>query len=129
MKNLVKISVILIMFMTVFSCSKSDVNLQESIATLSSISPESGKKGTTVTINGTNFGTNQNSVSVFFNDKPALVQSITDTEITAIVPIGALTGFVKVIVDGTELTGPEFTYVFPRLPPQNVAMLNPHAHK
>ena len=115
MRNLLKISTILIMTITVFSCSKEDEVITPDpiqVATLSSISPKSGKKGTTVTINGTNFGTNQNSVSVFFNDKPALVQSVTDTEITVIVPIGALTGFIKVIVDGTELTGPEFTYVF-----------------
>ncbi len=112
MKNLVKISVILIMVISIFSCSKEDEDIQEPIATLNSISPESGKKGTVVTINGTNFGTNQNTVSVFFNDKPAFIQSVIDTEITATVPQGALTGFIKIIVDNIELTGPEFTYVF-----------------
>ena len=114
MKNLLNISILFIMAVAVYSCGNSDADIQEPIpmAKLNSISPESGKKGTVVTINGTNFGTNQNTVSVFFNDKPAQIQSITNTEILAIVPSGALTGLIKVIVDNTELTGPEFTYVF-----------------
>ncbi|MGB5436059.1 MAG: IPT/TIG domain-containing protein [Maribacter sp.] len=79
---------------------------------ISSFTPESGPKGTEVTINGEDFGTDQNLVSVFFNDKPALIKSVSDTEIIAIVPSGAQTGLVKAIVDGFQLSGAEFTYVF-----------------
>ena len=109
MRNLLTTSLILILGITIFSCSKDDLVTSKTI--LNSISPESGKKGTVVSINGTNFGTNQDALSVSFNDKPALIQSVTDTVITAIVPSGALTGLVKVIVAGIELTGPEFSYV------------------
>ena len=79
---------------------------------ISSFAPESGPKGTEVTINGEDFGTDQNLVSIFFNDKPALIKSVSDTEIIAIVPSGAQTGLVKAIVDGVQITGAEFTYVF-----------------
>lgn len=80
-------------------------------ATLSNIVPTSGPKTTMVNINGSNFGTNIDNIRVSFNSVEALVQSVTDTRITCIVPARAYTGLVKVIVDGTELIGPEFEYL------------------
>lgn len=79
---------------------------------ISAIEPANGPKGTIVTINGTDFGTDKSLVSVFFNNKPALIQSLIDTEIKAIVPTGASTGSVKILVDDEELIGPEFRYDF-----------------
>jgi len=93
-----------------FSCHKSD-SPAPLPASLSSISPTSGPKTTVVTINGANFGTSLPAVQVFFNNVEATVQAVTDTQITAIVPARAYTGLVKVVVNGTELTGPEFTYL------------------
>ncbi|WP_273567983.1 IPT/TIG domain-containing protein [Maribacter halichondriae] len=115
-------SVVLITLLTL-GCHKDDgpeivVPIEENLPTpnpvpmLNSISPESGPKNTTVTIKGIDFGTDKAKVKVFFNDVKAMVESVTETEIKTKVPSLALTGPVKVMVDGKELTGPDFTYEF-----------------
>ncbi len=114
MKTFFKVITFLIILFPILSCSEdesTDQNLTP-ITSLSNVSPLNGPKGTEVTINGSNFGTNLNAISVFFNNIRASIQSFSDTEIKAIVPDGALTGFITIIVDGEELTGPEFTYEF-----------------
>ncbi|MGB5648181.1 MAG: IPT/TIG domain-containing protein [Muriicola sp.] len=78
---------------------------------IASISPESGIKESEVTINGNSFGTNIASVEVYFNGKEAEVLSVNDTQINVKVPVKAFTGLVKVIINGTELIGPIFTYI------------------
>ena len=83
--------------------------------TLSSVNPESGPKATQVTFTGSAFGTDTSKVQVYFNDIEAVVHSVTDTQVVAVVPDNATTGVVKIIVDGTELTGPEFTLLTPSL--------------
>ena len=115
MRNFLKVTMLLMITIATFSCSETDESPTPDpipTASLSNVSPINGPKGTVVTINGQNFGTNQNLVTVFFNDSPSLIQSVNDTEIKVIVPVGALTGLVRVVVDGKELIGPEFTYVF-----------------
>ncbi|WP_423999399.1 IPT/TIG domain-containing protein [Maribacter sp. IgM3_T14_3] len=82
---------------------------------MSSISPDSGKKLTVATISGTNFGTDVSKVKVFFNTTEASVQSVTNTQIKTIVPENGSSGPVKVIINGTSVTGPEFTYLTPTL--------------
>lgn len=98
----------------IFSCS-SDNEARPAPAvpkaTLSGISPNSGPKATLVTISGTQFGTNIDNISVFFNNVQATVQAVTDTEITTTVPTKAFSGLVKIMVNGTELIGPEFEYI------------------
>jgi len=72
--------------------------------TVGSLSPTAGVEGTWVTITGTNFGTVQgggNTVS--FGSVPAGAStSWSDTQITAIVPSGAATGPVSVVVNGLQ---------------------------
>jgi len=80
------------------------------LPTLTSINPTNGPKATLVSISGGNFGTDTSKVKVFFNEQEATLETVTDTTITSMVPVGAGTGVVKVIVDGHELTGPEFEY-------------------
>ncbi|SDM22574.1 IPT/TIG domain-containing protein [Kriegella aquimaris] len=101
-----------------FACSKDEEEpktqpIQK--ATLSSISPDQGIKDTEVTINGTNFGTDKTKVKVLFNTTEAVIQSVTNTQIKTIVPENGSTGAVKVIVNGTSVTGPEFTFLAPTL--------------
>ena len=101
--------------MTFFmACKKSDDSpkIEEPIAnpTLSSISPSNGSKTTPVTFNGSDFGSDASEVTVFFNDVEAVVQSVADDKIVALVPARAFTGAVKVVIDGTTLNGPLFTY-------------------
>src|SRR5690606_32792922 len=53
---------------------------------IASLVPMEGKPGNLLTIAGENFGTNKAIVSVLFNETPAIIVSLKDTEITAIVP-------------------------------------------
>lgn len=78
--------------------------------TVTAISPSSGPKNTAVTITGTNFGINASVVKVFFNGVQGTIQNISDVQITAIVPAGALTGAVKVEKNSVQVNGPTFTY-------------------
>jgi hypothetical protein len=88
-------------------CSKDDAD--ESSITISSISPETGAAGTTVTISGTGFGATPADNIVKFNGTEAMIQSASATEITASVPANATTGTVTVQVGTSTKTGPVFT--------------------
>src|ERR1039457_5847348 len=72
--------------------------------TISSISPDPGGIGQSVTITGTNFGT---SGSVTFNGVTAATTNWTSTAIIATVPAGAA-GNVVVIVNGISSGGFSF---------------------
>ncbi len=96
----------------IIGCTKDSDNIAFISAKIESISPNSGPGDTEVTITGTSFSTDINSISVFFNNTEAIVNTVTPTEIKAIVPRKAMTGIVKIIANGEEILGPEFTYVF-----------------
>ena len=82
---------------------------------IASIQPSSGLAGTTVTLNGTGFNTDVNQVVLKFNGVPAVIQSITETQIVAIVPQGARTGNISVKYGKREIYGPVFTVEQPSL--------------
>ncbi len=63
--------------------------------TASSFSPTSGPVGTSVTITGINFSTTPINNTVKFNGVVATVTASTATSITAIVPLGAITGSIS----------------------------------
>ena len=77
--------------------------------TISSLDPDSGPEGTSVTITGANFGATRGTSTVAFNGTAATPTSWSDTEIAAAVPMGATTGNVVVTVDGTASAGAAFT--------------------
>ena len=78
---------------------------------ITQIDPVRGKKETVVTLTGDFFGINPDRIQVFFNETLAeLVGNPTETQVSAKVPTGAGTGVVRVVVDGNEVEGPEFTY-------------------
>ncbi|WP_108802538.1 IPT/TIG domain-containing protein [Aquimarina sp. Aq107] len=105
-------AVLFLIILGITSCTKDADNLTfTAITSIEGIAPESGPGDTEVTITGIAFDTNENVTSVFFNDVEAVINSITATEIKAIVPRGAQTGIVKVITQGEETLGPEFTYI------------------
>ena len=82
---------------------------------ITSISPTSGGIGSSVTINGSNFGASQGSASVNFNGTPATsVTSWSNTQIVAVVPSGASTGPVTVLANGI---GSNKNYVFTLINP------------
>ncbi|WP_411031834.1 SBBP repeat-containing protein [Spongiimicrobium sp. 3-5] len=125
MRKVIKTTMLILASVLIFGCSKEDngfmgpnseeetpVPIEESTDPgLGDITPLTGPHKTEVTINGSNFGTDISKVTVFFNEKEAIVESVTDTKIVTKVPTRAFTGAIKVMVDGTELVGPEFTYV------------------
>ena len=80
---------------------------------VSGINPASGPVNTSVTISGSNFGTDISKVAVSFNGTSAAVQTVTATAITALVPAAAISGNVTVTVNGQAATGPVFTVTVP----------------
>ncbi|QOI97355.1 MAG: VCBS repeat-containing protein [Flammeovirgaceae bacterium] len=80
--------------------------------TISSFSPASGPVGTLVTITGTNFSAVIENNIVEFNGVSAYVTSSTSSTLTAIVPPGATTGPITVLVLGnTATSATDFTVV------------------
>src|SRR4030088_258384 len=77
-----------------------------SAPTISSISPNPGGIGQSVTIVGTNFGT---TGSVTFHGVTASTTSWSATTIVATIPAGAATGNVVVTVSGQSSTGFPFS--------------------
>jgi hypothetical protein len=77
-----------------------------SAPTLSSLSPTSGKVGDTVTLTGSNF---TGASAVKFGGVAATYSVVSDTQITAVVPSGAISGAVSVTTGGGTVTGPTFT--------------------
>lgn len=93
-------------------CSKSnDDNNNSSSLTITSISPDNGPFGTTVTINGTGFSTVEAENTVKFNGKDATVENASATHLVVKVPQSAGTGPVTVTKGSQTATGPNFTYI------------------
>ena len=107
-----KTTLIILLFTTVIlnSCSKSGVPAPTGAPRILGLNVTEGAYNSYVTINGTGFGSETKNVSVYFNDKPATVFTVTPTSIATAVPLDAGTGTVSVMVNGIMLTGPVFTY-------------------
>src|SRR5260370_28720705 len=76
--------------------------------TISSLSVTSGPVGTSVTITGSSFGSNQGSSTVKFNGTTATATSWSATSIATTVPTGATTGNVVVTVSNKASNGVNF---------------------
>lgn len=87
---------------------------------ITGLSPTSGPVGTSVTINGANFGSSQGTNFVTFNGTTASVVSWSASSIVASVPGGATTGNVTVAVGGVVSNGVPFTVTVP--PPVSVTI-------
>ncbi|MDE0472361.1 MAG: trypsin-like peptidase domain-containing protein [Ekhidna sp.] len=101
---------ILIAVLNLTSCGKDDEKAPPA-PTISDLTPQSGATGTQVTITGTNFSTTANENTVTFHDGiPATVTAATAAELIVIVPIGAATGKITVMVNGqSAVSGADFT--------------------
>nr|WP_249355532.1 IPT/TIG domain-containing protein [Chloracidobacterium sp. D] len=91
--------------------------------TISSFSPTSGPVGTSVTITGTNF---LNVSSVTFGDLPAPFTVTSPTQLTATVPVGAVTAPIRVITPAGSATSATSFTVIPRVPPQTIGVWRPN---
>ena len=85
------------------------VNAPGSAPAITSLSPNSGALGTSITITGMNFGSTQGSSTITFNGTTATPTSWSATSIVAPVPSGATTGNVIVTVGGVASNGVNFT--------------------
>ncbi|MBI1896901.1 MAG: IPT/TIG domain-containing protein [Acidobacteria bacterium] len=76
---------------------------------ISSLTPDSGTIGTSVTISGSGFGSTQGASTVKFNGALATSASWSDSAISAPVPFGTTTGPVMATVNGVQSNGVTFT--------------------
>jgi len=76
---------------------------------ITSLSPASGPANSTITINGTNFGTTKGGSTVTLNGAPLSTTTWSDTGITALIPMDAATGPVVVTVNGVPSNSVTFT--------------------
>jgi hypothetical protein len=79
------------------------------VPNIAGLNPTSGPVGTSVTINGSNFGATQGTSTVKFNGTTATPSSWTTTSIVVPVPAGATSGNVVVTVGGLASNGAPFT--------------------
>ena len=91
-------------------CKKSNNGTPQADVVINSISPDSGPYSTSVTITGSGFSSNAVDNKVKFNNKDAVVQTASVTQIIATVPKGAGSGPVTVQVGSKTATGPLFNY-------------------
>lgn len=76
---------------------------------ITNLSPTSGPVGSLVTVTGTNFGSTQATSTLTFNGTIATtIMSWSPSSITTLVPNGATTGNVVVVVDGIASSGLNF---------------------
>lgn len=93
--------------LAVFSCSKEDNTSNDSLENSPSItgfSPSLGAEGTMVTIIGENFSPNSVNTVVKFGTVLATVDNTTASSIQVLVPEGAKTSKINIIVEGKSVT-------------------------
>lgn len=91
---------------------------------ITSLNPTSGPVGTSITMNGTNFGTSQGNSTIKFNGTAATPSSWSSTSIVAPVPTGATSGYVVVTVGGVASNNVTFTVTTTSSAP-TITSLNP----
>ncbi|WP_316803159.1 IPT/TIG domain-containing protein [Pedobacter nototheniae] len=74
---------------------------------ISSISPDNGLTGTTVTIKGSGFSTVAANNKVYFNGVLATVKTATENSLVLDAPMGLSTGDLKVVVGSQEALAPQ----------------------
>lgn len=94
--------------------------------TISSITPDSGAVGASVTIAGSNFGAQQGTSSVTFNGVLAAVSFWSDVSIITAVPAGASSGYVIVAVNGQQSNAVWFRVVESSGPIPTITEIRPN---
>ncbi len=103
-------ALVLMSFSVMISSCKDDYETSD--PGITSISPESGPVGATVTITGHHFGETPAENEVKFNGTAAVVSSSSHSEIVTTVPAGATTGKITITINGTTLTSPNDFEIF-----------------
>jgi IPT/TIG domain len=109
---------------TVGGAPSNGVNFTVAISSpsITTLNPNSGIVGTSVTITGTNFGATQGTSTIKFNGTTATPTGWSATSIVVPVPTGATTGNVVVSVGGIASNGVNFTVT---VPAPNITTLSP----
>lgn len=85
--------------------------VEQSAPGISSVQPDSGTVGTSVTINGMNFSATASENTIEFNGTQAPVNSAAEDQLTTEVPQGATDGPITVTVKQKSSTGPDFDVI------------------
>jgi hypothetical protein len=85
------------------------VEFQVNSLKITSVTPDSGVPGTSVTIAGIGFGALQGSGSVWLGSVAGQVLSWSDTEVVAVVASGSVTGIARVEQNAKRSNAPHFT--------------------
>ena len=98
------------------ACDNNDDEQTLTKADVTEFSPLTGGSNTVLTLKGHNFGTDIDNVRVTINGKDALVQEVTNEQITAVVQRGMSSGLVRVILGERPnaqvlIYSTEFTYI------------------
>jgi hypothetical protein len=81
---------------------------------ITSVSPEEGHSGDTITISGKHFNSGNGTAEVFFNATPSVIANLTADELQVIVPGEATSGTISVMVNGKLATSSnDFTILQP----------------
>ncbi len=108
--RLVITSLMSLALITLFSACGDDAPAVQIPPTVTGYEPTSAFAGSTITINGTNFGTSVQDVKVTFHDGAvATVKAVNNTSIEVVVPNDAYVGPVDVAVKALDVEGGEFT--------------------
>lgn len=109
---------ILVTALLLFSmaCSKNNPQVTP-VPAITSITPNSGSAGATVTITGTDFGATAADNAVKFNGAAANITSATTSTLVVVAPAGGTTGPITVSTKGGTAHGPGFTYIVVPPPP------------
>ncbi|HVM88092.1 MAG TPA: IPT/TIG domain-containing protein [Puia sp.] len=83
----------------IIGCKKTPVS-QTPVPAISSITPNSGSIGTSVTISGNDFSSTVSGNTVKFNGITATINSASATSLTVAAPSGGTTGKITLTVDG-----------------------------
>ncbi len=108
--------IILLSVIALWSCKEKNAEPEPLITpkppiTAVRASPAYGQIGALVTITGTNFGSAKSLVKVVFgNDKEAIVESVSPTEIKAIAPAASTTGAITITIEDQSVQTPVFTF-------------------
>lgn len=107
----------MLLCMAIFcACDDSDDERTSLKADVTDFSPLSGGSNTVLILKGHNFGTDVNNVRVTINGKDAVVQEVTNEQITAVVQKGMSSGLVRVILGERPnaqvlIYSTQFTYI------------------
>ncbi|MDR6808170.1 sugar lactone lactonase YvrE [Dyadobacter sp. BE34] len=112
------LSAFMIVFAICLSCSESPQPTPPATGgneppELTGFSPLSGKKGTVIKIQGRHFGTDKAKVSLQINGLKAVINTVTDSEISAVVPDKCGLGKLVLTINGKEISSSAaFRYLY-----------------